>query len=141
MELQWQSVRRTAWPTPLWWQRGQPGASLLLYLAKLFEHVEHDHLLEQSKKLHFPLRPLACWCGSHEGWRFLEADRNVRPWRRNSCLRICSRRWPANSHPCDFAMSFTTSNSCYTQRCSFAHNLNLPLQQASQRCCATGPAV
>ena len=26
------------------------------------------------KSSHFPLRLLACWCASHEGWRFLEAD-------------------------------------------------------------------
>ena len=55
------------------WQ--QSAASLLLDLAKFYEHVGHDHLWEEGRKTRFPTRLLACWCASYEGWRFLEADK------------------------------------------------------------------
>ena len=55
--------------------RQQSAASLLLDLAKFYEHVGHDHLWEEGIKTGFPRRLLACWCASYEGWRFLEADK------------------------------------------------------------------
>ena len=55
--------------------RQQSAASLLLDLAKFYEHVGHDHLWEEGRKTRFPTRLLACWCASYEGWRFLEADK------------------------------------------------------------------
>ena len=55
--------------------RQQSAASLLLDLAKFYEHVGHDHLWEEGRKTSFPTRLLACWCASYEGWRFLEADK------------------------------------------------------------------
>ena len=55
--------------------RQQSAASLLLNLAKFYEHVGHDHLWEEGRKTRFPRRLLACWCASYEGWRFLEADK------------------------------------------------------------------
>ena len=55
--------------------RQQSAASLLLDLAKFYEHVGHDHLWEEGIKTGFPRRLLACWCASYEGWRFFEADK------------------------------------------------------------------
>ena len=55
--------------------RQQSAASLLLDLAKFYEHVGHDHLWEEGRKTRFSTRLLACWCASYEGWRFLEADK------------------------------------------------------------------
>ena len=56
-------------------ERQQSAASLLLDLAKFYEHVGHDHLWEEGHKTGFPRRLLASWCASCEGWRFLEADK------------------------------------------------------------------
>ena len=53
----------------------ESAASLLLDLAKFYEHVGHDHLWEEGHKTGFPRRLLASWCASFEGWRFLEADK------------------------------------------------------------------
>ena len=55
--------------------RQQSAASLLLDLAKFYEHVGHDHTWEEGRKTCFPTRLLACWCASYEGWRFFEADK------------------------------------------------------------------
>ena len=55
--------------------RQQSAASLLLDLAKSYEHVGHDHLWEEGRKTSFPRRLLACWCASCGGWRFLVADK------------------------------------------------------------------
>ena len=54
--------------------RRQAAASPLLDLAGFNEQVEHHHLWEKGKKLHFPLRLLACWC-SNGSCLLLEADR------------------------------------------------------------------
>ena len=72
--------RATALPgrTRSWWRakgRQQSAASLLLDLAKFYEHVGHDHLWEEGHTTSFPRRLLASWCASCEGWRFLEADK------------------------------------------------------------------
>ena len=65
--------------TRSWWRqqkgRQQSAASLLLDLAKFYEHVGHDHHWEEGQRTSFPAPLLACWCASHEGWRFVEADK------------------------------------------------------------------
>ena len=58
----------------------QSAALLLLDLAKFCEHVGHEHLWEEGDKTSFPRRLLASWCGSYEGWRFLEADKCYLPF-------------------------------------------------------------
>ena len=72
--------------------RQQSAASLLLDLAKFYEHVGHDHLWEEGQKTRFPTRLLACWCASYEGWRFLEADKcAIIPfWASGTILPRCS---------------------------------------------------
>ena len=72
--------------------RQQSAASLLLDLAKFYEHVEHDHLREEGRKTSSPTRLLACWCVSFEGWRSLEADKcaTVPFWAFGTILPGCS---------------------------------------------------
>ena len=86
--------------------RDQAAASLLLDL----DTIGHDNLSHEGHALRFRLRPLTCWCPSHDGWRFGEAhEAGCRPFRTNctgavalhprpnSCWQLSLRKWATGS--------------------------------------------